>query len=280
MLEQRDVTRDPTYWLTRDEAEARRLILQARMFDPFMRTAMERAGIGEGMTVLDVGTGAGDVAMLAANLVGPRGRVLAVDLDARAIELARARALAAGMTNIEFIVGDCRTVALPRRIDAIVGRLVLMYVADPAATVRMLADRLESGGIVLFQECNVTPVSVQSHPPLELMARLSAWTRAAATHAGLNQAQGYDLRSVFIQAGLPEPQMQLDSSVGGGPDWEGYEYLEATLRSMLPLVICSGEATAEEIDIDTVAARLRNEAIANDAVIKGPDMVSAWARKP
>lgn len=90
--------------------------------------------------------------------------------------------------------------------------------------------------------------------------------------------KGYDLHRTFVDAGLPAPRMMLHSEVGGGLDWGGYEYLENTLRSMLPLVIASGVVTAEEVDIDSVAERLGRETIEARGVIKGPDLVSAWTR--
>lgn len=52
-----------------------------------------------------------------------------------------------------------------------------------------------------------------------------------------------------------------------------------TLRSMLPLVIEHGIATAEEVEVDTLADRLGDEAEETGSVIKAPDAVSAWSRR-
>jgi len=86
------------------------------------------------------------------------------------------------------------------------------------------------------------------------------------------------MRREFQQAGLPDPQMRLDSYVGGGPDSIGYAWMAESVRSMLPLIVRFGAATAEEVDVDTLADRLRAEVVAADAVIKAPDLVSAWTR--
>jgi hypothetical protein len=51
-----------------------------------------------------------------------------------------------------------------------------------------------------------------------------------------------------------------------------------SVRSMLPLILHTGTATTEEIDVDTLADRLRAAAVAADAVAKSPDLVSAWTR--
>ena len=73
--------------------------------------------------------------------------------------------------------------------------------------------------------------------------------------------------------------MQIASPFGGGPDWEGYENIAATIRSMLPLVLASGVATAEAVDIDPLADRLRAATVAKGGVVKFPDLVGTWARK-
>jgi 2-polyprenyl-3-methyl-5-hydroxy-6-metoxy-1,4-benzoquinol methylase len=270
---------DPTYWMTQDQLESERLIQQSRLFNPLTQWVLLAAGISEGMKVLDVGSGSGDVAILAANLVGPSGKVIGVDSNAQVLETARTRAGMTGMNNVDFVHGDCRSLDLGSDFDAITGRLVLFYVADPAATIRGLTGYLKPGGVVLFQETNVTPESVRSIPSLPIWEETGRWAQAAATQAKLDLNMGFSLRRVFLDAGLPEPQMQLDSNVGGGPDWEGYSYLANTIRSMQPLIYESGIATPEMVDIDTLAYRLRSNTVAANAVAKAPDLVSAWSRK-
>ena len=84
-------TGSPAYLMGRSEAETRRLIAQHQLYARFTRRLLEDAGIAEGMKVLDVGSGAGDVALLAAELVGPTGMVLGVDQDPGVLETASAR---------------------------------------------------------------------------------------------------------------------------------------------------------------------------------------------
>jgi predicted methyltransferase len=63
-----------SYVLGRSDSETRRLIVQHQLYGPFTRQFLTAAGITAGMKVLDVGSGAGDVALLLADLVGPRAR--------------------------------------------------------------------------------------------------------------------------------------------------------------------------------------------------------------
>ena len=91
---------------------------------------------------------------------------------------------------------------------------------------------------------------------------------------------GYKLLKTFLSAGLPEPQMRLEAKVGGGLGWGGYEDAAETLRSLLPLIVKLGITTEEEVGIDTLAERLRGETVASDGVVKAPEVVGAWARRP
>jgi SAM-dependent methyltransferase len=275
-----DLLRDPDYLMGRGDRETRRLITVAGVLNPFTTRMLHDAGLAEGMTVLDVGTGAGDVAMLAAAIVGPTGRVVGVDRDPQILRTAFARAEAAGLDNVSFVAGDCREPVPPGRFDAVVGRLVLMYVADVAATLRGLAERLGAGGILAFQDYNLTAESCRTSPPLPLWQRAWGWITGTAAHAGIPAEAGFGLRRHFLAAGLPEPRTRLESYVGGGPDSIAYAWMAESVRSMLPLITRFGIATEEEVDVDTLADRLRAETVAADAVGKAPDLVSAWVRLP
>lgn len=272
--------KDPTYLMGRSESETRRLISQSNLYGRFTRRLLEDAGVEEGMKVLDIGTGAGDLALMAAEMVGPTGSIVGVDQDPRVLEAASARAEAARLDNIRFHAGDFRQdVSGDGPFDAVVGRLVLLYVPDPAEALRGLVDHLMPGGIAAFGEFNFVPESALAHPPTPLWETMWNWMRAVIRKAGLDPTTGYNLRRTFLYAGLPEPEMSLCSPVGGGPDWPGYDYAAESLRSMLPLIVKLGIATEEEVEIDTLATRLRAETVTADGVVKAPDLLGAWARK-
>jgi ubiquinone/menaquinone biosynthesis C-methylase UbiE len=88
------------YVLGHSDQELNRLTVQARLIEPITRRFFEEAGIGAGMTVLDVGSGAGDVSFLVADMVGPGGKVVGVDRASGAIDNARDRAGALGLDGI------------------------------------------------------------------------------------------------------------------------------------------------------------------------------------
>lgn len=94
------------YVLNRTSAETARLQVQAGVLAPHSAHLFRLAGITPGMRVLDLGSGAGDVSMLLADLVGPTGSVLGVDIDPAVVELSRDRAAAAGLNNVSFLDTD------------------------------------------------------------------------------------------------------------------------------------------------------------------------------
>jgi ubiquinone/menaquinone biosynthesis C-methylase UbiE len=172
------------YAMGRTEAETERLIRQSGFYAPFTRRLFEEAGLSPGMRVLDVGTGAGDVALMAAEMVGASGSVVGVDRNPEVLETARARALTLGLTNTTFVEGDAGALDLDGGFDAAVGRLVLMHQPDPVATLRAVAAEVRPGGIVAFQEYNVTTRSMVAFPPTPLWEEALGWIATALERAG------------------------------------------------------------------------------------------------
>ena len=130
------------YLLGHSAREMQRLILQARLLAPITRSFFHAAGIGPGMRVLDVGSGAGDVAILASDLVGTTGEVVGLDREPAAVAAASTRSTAEGRSNLSFIVGDPSSLHFERPFDAVVGRYVLMYQPNPAVTLSSLSKVL------------------------------------------------------------------------------------------------------------------------------------------
>ena len=102
---------DPVYALGHSDRELERLTAQERLVGPATRQFFHEAGIGAGMRVLDVGSGAGDVAFLAADMVGATGEVIGTDKAAAAIAAATKRAEDRRLRNVSFRQGDATTMA-------------------------------------------------------------------------------------------------------------------------------------------------------------------------
>jgi ubiquinone/menaquinone biosynthesis C-methylase UbiE len=269
-----------SYPLGYSEAEAKRLMDQGAMLEDLTRDLLSRAGLASGMRVLDLGCGVGDVSMLAVRIVGEKGSVLGVDRSASSLEIARGRARRrtefGERANISFVEADLTTFEPDGTFDAIIGRFVLHYVPDRASMLRRLSQSLRPGGVMAMQEYDLS--SFAQAPESPLFAEVKRWILDGFKSAGGEPDTGSKLYATFLQAGLPYPQMVCAQQVHCGPEAMGYEHAAQGLRSLLPAVERNRVATATEIEIDTLANRLREDAIARHAVMFTPRLVGAWSR--
>lgn len=268
------------------EHEHERLSRQADWYASFTHRLLKRAGIEPGMRVLDVGSGPGDVSLLVSELVGPGGSVIGVERDEQALATARQRAVESEIVNVEFVLGDFRDVELDGSLfDAVVGRLVLMYQGDPVAAVVSLTRHVRPGGVAVFAEMSLHMDSflpercMVSWPSTPASEQLNKWIHATHSRLGTQWDMGMRLPATFAEAGLL-PNPNLDSEVAIGVGEEAIRRIVDLTRSFLPGIIATGVATEEEVDIDTLAERLRADTGAVGRVTFWPTVVGAFATKP
>jgi len=266
------------YPLGYSDDEFKRLELQAALLHDLTEDVLRRAGMAPGMRVLDIGCGVGDVSMLAGALVGSAGEVHGIDRSPHALAVASGRVAAAGQHWVRFAATEIEEFSTGTTFDAVVGRLILMYLPDPAATLRRLCSHVRTGGIVAFHEMAM-PLA-RSVPEGDLFHRCIEWIVEVFAHAGFEVDMGGKLFATFAACGLPPPQMIVGGRMEGGADSPVYEYLAGTLRSLLPMMERYGVATAADVDIDTLAARLRLEAVGHNASVMPPPLIGAWTRIP
>ncbi len=266
-----------TYTLGHAPEEIQRLLKQGQFLNPFTRRLLEDAGLRAGMKVLDVGCGPGDVSLMAAELVGEEGLVIGVDTNASVLDIARARAQAASLRQVSFLAGDIGDLARSQECDAIVGRLILQHVRQPASLLRLLAQRLHPGGLLAFQEYNITGLSEWIFPPSPLWEQAATWCREVYQRVGLERRMGMKLYGTFLSAGLPAPQLRYETAIGAGPVGADIaEHHASLVRTLLPLILQFEIATAEEIGVETLTERLREEIVSREGVARMPGLVSAW----
>jgi hypothetical protein len=265
----------PQYPLCSSDAEHGRLVRQAARLAPYTERLFREAGIGPGQRVLDLGSGAGDVAILAARVVGPAGEVVGIERDQGAVGRARARVAAAGLHNVTFIPADVVELASTNLFDAVVGRFILMYLGDPAAVLRSASQLVRPGGAVAFQEPSYTPfLLLSAHLPL--WSRTVSLVEEALRRSGANTEMGMALYQTFQQAGLPPPTMTMDIPLGNDADFIGWA--SDTLRSSLAQVQRFNLSLEGLGDVDTLAGRLQAEVISAVTVVPWQGIVSAWSR--
>lgn len=259
--------------------ERRRLSLQARALNPLTQEFLGRAGITAGMRVLDLGCGVGEVSAIAASLVGSSGSVTGVDFDAGALALAEEHARLAGLDHVRFVQGNVGEFAEGAPYDAVVGRLILIHVPDAYALVKHAASLVRSGGTVAFQDYDLSR-SFPSFPQKPLRDRFTSYFVELFTRATAAADVGMRISYYLVNAGLEAPQCRAEILMEGGSDSIFYEWIAETVRGLAPKLEALGIVTAAELDLDTLADRLRQEAIEIGGCVSGPIMVSAAARKP
>lgn len=126
----------------------------------------------EGMNVLDIGSGGGFDSIIAAQLVGPTGQVVGVDMTPLMLERARDAAAEAGLTNIEFIEGLAEELPLPDDwADIIISNGVLNLISDKALGFSEINRVLKTGGVLQFADiANGNPVPESAKSNIDLWA--------------------------------------------------------------------------------------------------------------
>lgn len=110
---------------------------------------------------------------------------------------------------------------------------------------------------------------------------VAAATRITQTfaRAGIDGRTAIKLGQIFQRAGLPAPQMLAMLRVERGADSPIYEWVAQITRTLLPLIQQTGVATAEAVQVDTLAERMRREAVEKDCTLITPPLIAAWACK-
>jgi SAM-dependent methyltransferase len=260
------------YALGSDEAEHERLIRQAAWLIAPTERFLRAAGIVSGQRVLDLGSGVGDVSLIAARIVGPAGEVVGAERDPRAVVRATARATELRLGHVHFTQMDIADLATERPFDAAVGRYILMFLRDPAAVLKSVARVVRPGGIIAFQEpCWKTFLQACEGLPL--------W-RAGATlmvdtfhRTGANTRMGADLPAAFLAAGLPEPAVCTDTLIGAE------RWMPDVIQTLAPQMRALNLSLGSLGNLSTLYERLLGEAESRNVPPPLPALIGAWVRK-
>lgn len=261
------------YPLGSADSEHERLIRQAAWVAPHTERFFRQAGIAPGQRVLELGSGVGDVAAIVGRLVGASGEVLGVERDDRSLARARARMQELGLPQVHFLHTDVTALPADQPFDAAVGRYILMYLKEPAAVLRGLAQRVRPGGVIAFLD-----TSFRSF--LEECEGLPLWRDAARImtetfrRSGTNTEMGAQLPAAFLGAGLPEPRTET-YALTGSEHW-----MADVLASLRPQIEELRLPTGTLGELGTLHERLMEEVRSRGRAVPLPQMMGAWVRVP
>jgi ubiquinone/menaquinone biosynthesis C-methylase UbiE len=264
------------YVLGTNDAELVRLGLQHRLWSELTFACWSRCGIRPGSVVLDVGSGPGYTAFDLLPLVGPSGRVVAVDESERFIEYVRARAVSLGVENLDTRVEDVQEMNVPpASVDVAYARWVLCFVPRPDAVVARVARALKPGGVFAVQDYidwAALSLSPRSEAFLKVMPSVG---KSWQMHGGDPQV-GQKLPAMMAAAGLEVETIRPLQRIArpGDPLWE---WPTSFFHIFIPALVERGLVTAEDWRDFQVEWKERTRD--PNAVFWTPSMVEIIARK-
>ncbi|MGH7786667.1 MAG: methyltransferase domain-containing protein [Candidatus Binatia bacterium] len=250
-----------------------RLRILARVVLPTTRRLFERVGVGPGMACLDVGCGGGDASVELARLVGPRGRVIGIDMDAAQLELARAEAAALELDNIEFRVSQIGAGGDEQAFDVVYARFVLTHLPDAAAALAWMLGRVRPGGLAIVEDIDFRGHFCEpDHPSFRRFVDL--YTQVVRGR-GADPDIGPRLPGLLLDVGAEHVGMHVVQPAG--IDGEVKLIAALTMENIADAVLTAGAASRAEID--ALVRDLFSLARDGRTAMSLPRMVQAWGRR-
>src|SRR5262245_29197870 len=262
------------YMLATGGKDVRRLRILHQAYGPGTEALFGRLGLHDGLRVLEVGCGSGNIACWVAERVGPNGSVLGIDNSPGQIDEARRQAQARGLRNVEFQVADAYSPRLPEEsFDLAYCRLVLMHLTHPKDALRIMRSLVRPGGTVACEEMD-EPVWMCS-PPNDAVNRFYELTIALGERTGVHFGLGSSLHRMFAEAGFTRPEVGASFPVV----LRGTEkqLLGLTLDEFGPEIVREELATQEEVE--RVTAGLMAVAADETTLLGFPLVMQVWARR-
>ncbi|MEW5701303.1 MAG: methyltransferase domain-containing protein [Candidatus Zixiibacteriota bacterium] len=141
------------YVLGTHDEEVDRLGLQHRVWRPRASAAWRKAGFTVGQTLLDLGCGPGYASVDLAEIVGPEGRIIAIDRSRRFLDVLEATRRQRGLDQITTLELDLDLANLPEAgADGAWSRWVFSFVKHPRALLERVAGSLKPRGVLAMHE--------------------------------------------------------------------------------------------------------------------------------
>lgn len=249
-----------------------RLRLLSHAMASFTGALLDEAGIAKGARVLDIGCGGGDVTQELARRVGPKGRVLGMDMDAVEIEIARKEAAALRIPNVEYRAGNILDDELGERFDTVYARFLLSHLAKPEQGLARMISSLDPGGLIIVED-----VDFSGHfcaPERKSFTDYVRWYEQSALRRGVDCHIGPKLPAMLADAGLKVLGARaVNPAAIDGPI---KQMAAATLAAIADSIVEGGLAPRETVD--AALADLVDATADRRVFMSMPRIVQCWAR--
>ncbi|MBI2060980.1 MAG: class I SAM-dependent methyltransferase [Nitrospirae bacterium] len=207
---------------------------------------LAEARLRPGYRVLDLGSGTGYPALLAAEAVGPTGSVIGLDLSEAMLNVARRKANAKGLANVEFRTADvCALDFDDGSIDAVTSRFCLMFLPDVSKAARDIACVLRPGGYVAAAVWSAPEKNPMTSTPMGVLRKMMTLPPPDPNQPGIFRlAKPGDLRGIMESAGLEV--VSEDETEGESLFDSVDEYFQALMEIAAPLQTLFAKLTAEQ----------------------------------
>jgi SAM-dependent methyltransferase len=223
--------------------DAQRLARQAHVMAGATSAFLSRLGLAPGWACLDVGCGDGQVTVSMARVAGPTGRVVGVDVDTAALDIARKSAREAGV-DAEFVSSDAARPVGTEGFDLVYARLLLSHLVDPASVVRAMRDEARPSGIVAVEDLFLG--TLRSNPPAPALDRLQDVYGETVRFHGGDPTIGPRLRALLSAGGLED--VRKETVVNPMRTVDEKLFLAQLVRNMRTSILEAKAATNEEVD--------------------------------
>ncbi len=233
------------YVLGTHDEELARLGLQHAVWRPRATDAWRRAGFTAGQTLIDLGCGPGYATLDLAEIVGPTGRVVAIDRSRRFLDALEAAARARGLTHVETLELDLAIDALPAvAAHGIWSRWIYAFVPEPRRLLERAARALRPGGTMVLHEY-ADYRSWRLSPASEAFDRFVAEVMASWRANGGEPDVGLDLPRWLGELGF-EVRALTPLQDAARPHDHVWQWPRAFVRSGVPRMVETGRLTAEQ----------------------------------
>jgi SAM-dependent methyltransferase len=256
-----------------EEGKARLSVLSAALA-PSTASLLGAAGVREGIRVLDLGCGGGDVTLALAHLVGAQGAVVGIDVDDVSLGLARKDAADARIEHLEYRIGDATDIDARDEYDVVYARFLLTHLAEPAATLARMVAATRPGGVVVVEDLDHS--AVYSYPALPALADYVELYNEVARRRGGDPEIGPKLLRMFRMAGLVDVEVRTAQPVfvDGPPK----RFHQITLENVRDSMEAEGVATAATLG--PIAVELEAFCAEPDTIVAFPRIFQVFGRRP